>query len=289
LAKAAGGATADTGQASNATSNAASSPPRSAASNAAIPAAMTATGTQHPAKNPAGAATESTPPADTRAASTGLSGPTLLVLCDLVCDWKLDGRSMGRIDAGGSAKEQVGPGKHSVFAVTEDGLDEIRRTVIAEKSGLLVVSLDLEPIRVSRLTATTLGIDEVLAELQERERFASIQAANPTWTDPTTGLTWRKHDSGSGSPWDQATAYCQMLPSSGANHWRLPTINELQSVYDPNNTSLTGPHARGNLQLSREVWSSSRLAERAWAFDFDHGVRKSELAQSSFAALCVRD
>ena len=78
-------------------------------------------------------------------AGPGLSGPTLLVLCDLVCDWKLDGRNMGRIEAGGSAKQKIDPGQHTVIAVTQDGLDEMRRTAVAEKSGLLAVSLELEP------------------------------------------------------------------------------------------------------------------------------------------------
>jgi hypothetical protein len=36
--------------------------------------------------------------------------PTLLVMCDLVCDWKLDGEVKGHIDAGGSAKVKVEPG-----------------------------------------------------------------------------------------------------------------------------------------------------------------------------------
>ena len=39
---------------------------------------------------------------------------TLLVMCDLACDWKLDGEAKGRIDAGGSVKAKVMPGQHMV-------------------------------------------------------------------------------------------------------------------------------------------------------------------------------
>ena len=38
--------------------------------------------------------------------------PTLLVMCDLVCNWKLDGEVKGHIDAGGSVKVKVEPGQH---------------------------------------------------------------------------------------------------------------------------------------------------------------------------------
>jgi hypothetical protein len=48
------------------------------------------------------------------------AGATLLVMCDLACDWKLDGEAKGLIDAGGSAKAKVEFGQHLVIATTEE-------------------------------------------------------------------------------------------------------------------------------------------------------------------------
>jgi formylglycine-generating enzyme required for sulfatase activity len=69
-------------------------------------------------------------------------------------------------------------------------------------------------------------------EQRERERVAREKAAG-VWTDPATGLMWTKQDSGSGVSWDQAKAYCSNLRLGGFSDWRLPTIDELQGIYDP--------------------------------------------------------
>ena len=37
---------------------------------------------------------------------------TLLVMCDLACNWQVDGETKGRISAGGSAKVKVEFGQH---------------------------------------------------------------------------------------------------------------------------------------------------------------------------------
>jgi len=52
---------------------------------------------------------------------------TVLVTCDLACNWTLDGEAKGRIEAGGSAKVKVELGQHIVIAVTEDGVDKVQQ------------------------------------------------------------------------------------------------------------------------------------------------------------------
>ena len=63
--------------------------------------------------------------------------PTLLVMCDLACDWKLDGEVKGQIDAEGSAKVKVEPGQHMVEATTEDGVDQVKQPSIVKPTGRL--------------------------------------------------------------------------------------------------------------------------------------------------------
>ena len=50
----------------------------------------------------------------------------LLVMCDLACNWKLDGAAKGRIEAGGSTRVKVELGQHMVVATTLDGADQAK-------------------------------------------------------------------------------------------------------------------------------------------------------------------
>jgi len=52
-------------------------------------------------------------------------GPTLVVMCDLACNWTLDGKGMGKIGETDSKRAPVSPGHHLVAAVTLDGLDKV--------------------------------------------------------------------------------------------------------------------------------------------------------------------
>jgi hypothetical protein len=120
------------------------------------------------------------------------------------------------------------------------------------------------------------------------------------WTDPETGLTWTKSDNGSDVDWKQATTYCTNLRQGGYSDWRLPTIDELQGIYDPSvDVPGRGPdgnvvpwHAKGNLKFSGWPWSSSldKNTKFAWYFAFINGRRLIERTDSSTndRALCVR-
>ena len=50
-----------------------------------------------------------------------------------------------------------------------------------------------------------------------------------TWTDPTSGLTWRNPPAGDQMAWEDAEQYCSDLELDGGG-WHLPTIGELRSL-----------------------------------------------------------
>jgi hypothetical protein len=120
------------------------------------------------------------------------------------------------------------------------------------------------------------------------------------WTDPATGLMWMTEDNGANVSWNQANAYCSNLRLGGYSDWRLPTIDELQGIYDP---SINAPgqwhgeaetwHVKGNLKLSGWLWSSSQGSAPGteWYFIFAGGGRRFSYPLDFSAnrrALCVR-
>lgn len=62
-------------------------------------------------------------------------------------------------------------------------------------------------------------------------RFASN--GDGTVTDTHTNLTWAAEDNGQDLNWESAKAYCESFSAGGHTDWRLPTVGELRSLFDP--------------------------------------------------------
>jgi hypothetical protein len=98
-----------------------------------------------------------------------------------------------------------------------------------------------------------------------------IDNENGTVTDKLTGLIWLQHANRFGEmAWPQALTVCNALASgsygltdgSVAGDWRLPNVNELQSLLDLNNTAgsaIPAGHPFTNLQPAN-YWSSTSVA-----------------------------
>jgi hypothetical protein len=238
---------------------------------------------------------------------------TLLVMCDLACNWKLDGEAKGRIEAGGSAKVKVETGQHMVVAATEDGADQVQQLSQVKSGEQTVVSIELQPLRDARDKTMQQARDKIAQQardtaIQEANDKAALEARNKAaredagniWTDPETRLMWTKKDNSSDVNWQKARTYCHNLRLAGYSDWRLPTIDELSDIYDPK-VNIAGQlgsgseatwHVKGNLQLSGWQWSNSQgnTVWDAWIFLFANGKQySSPLAGSGLdRALCVR-
>ena len=179
---------------------------------------------------------------------------TLLVTCDLACTWTLDGAAKGNIGTDGSAKVPAEIGWHKVVAVTEDGKDKASVDAEAKPGAQTLVNIALQPVR-----------DERLKKRGDLDKDIQAAAAGQIWTDPKTMLTWTVRDNGRNVNWKQASDYCRTVNLAGHVDWRLPTIEELEGLFDPTinipGIGETGSpvtwHVRGNLRLSGWEWSSS--------------------------------
>jgi hypothetical protein len=218
--------------------------------------------------------------------------PTLLVLCDLGCDWKLDGEVKGHIHSEASVKVKVEPGQHMVEATTEDGVDQVKQPTTVKPTGQTMVNIELWPIRYARLVAEQEERDKGAQEAQAKtdressekaeqaarkkaaqELAAKEEAERQPWTDAATGLMWTKKGNGESVSWQQAMYYCRNLRLAGYDDWRLPSIDELSGI-NASEANTNGVCLKGDLlPIGAEsracsespalcptyVWSSSQI------------------------------
>lgn len=180
----------------------------------------------------------------------------LLVTTDMDCNWKLDGQPMDPLKAGDSKVVPVSPGEHLIRAATTDGVVKIHTKVEVDQ-GQKMVEIQLKSQHDQQLKMQQ-------AETARKQAEADAML-HPTWTDSATGLMWTKKDNGSDVDWNKASAYCSNLQLAGYSDWRLPTIEELQEIYDPSvsvqkvfEMGTFKVHVKGNLMLTGWDWSSSQ-------------------------------
>jgi hypothetical protein len=65
---------------------------------------------------------------------------------------------------------------------------------------------------------------------QPASRF--VAAADGTVLDTATGLMWAATDNGADIDWTGAEAYCATFRAGGHADWRLPTLTELDTLFD---------------------------------------------------------
>ena len=102
------------------------------------------------------------------------------------------------------------------------------------------------------------------------DRF--VDHADGTVTDNRTGLMWATTDNGSPINWPSALYYCQKYNAGGHTDWRMPTIAELASLYDPEEVNQNGYHITRLIATSAQsCWASETRGNLAARFNFTHG------------------
>jgi hypothetical protein len=226
---------------------------------------------------------------------------TLVVRTDLSCSWKLDGRLMGTIEANDSKLVPVSPGVHFVEAFTGVGGEAVQiRAEVGQDEKTVDILLKAKSAERSKTKAET-----------PKESQGADAEADATWTDPATKLVWTGKDNGFDVDWDQAGLYCSKLQLAGHSDWRLPSLEELQGIYDRTvsvptlfgNSYMADVHVKGNLKLTGWTWSGKqgdypgKPHQSAWFFMLGSGGPGTDVGRprSNFLhfswdmrALCVR-
>lgn len=125
-----------------------------------------------------------------------------------------------------------------------------------------------------------------------------IDNLNGTVTDQTTRLVWEKTSSVSVMTWKDALAYCENQTTGGHDDWRMPNIQELNSLVDftriypapsidPIFPVPSAPYE--SYWSNTTVLFSSDYYSLAWYITFDHGqAQYGNLKTASIKARCVR-
>jgi len=110
------------------------------------------------------------------------------------------------------------------------------------------------------------------------ERFI-IHHGDQTVLDTKTNLMWAARDNESDISWTQAKSYCENYQSGGYRDWRMPTRDELATLYDAGNTRPAPCAGNFSIHLTTdlikmtclEAWSSETRDSQAANFNFVHG------------------
>ena len=102
------------------------------------------------------------------------------------------------------------------------------------------------------------------------DRF--VKNGDGTVTDTKTGLIWSAKDNGGHINWTNARSYCQSYKGGGHIDWRMPTLAELKSLYDPEIQNKRGYHIPKLINTTAETcWASETRGEIAARFNFTYG------------------
>src|SRR5262245_61397852 len=126
-------------------------------------------------------------------------------------------------------------------------------------------------------------------ESSRTQNQASELVPKGAFVDPKTKLMWTKKDNGSHVNWFCASEYAARLRLGGYEDWRLPTAEELESLFDPKNPG--DFKVKPPVQLTnRFVWGvKEEETGSASSFDFGYGMRRlAYLDDSYLRVLCVR-
>lgn len=120
--------------------------------------------------------------------------------------------------------------------------------------------------------------------------FAGFSKSGNIVTDDMTKLEWQDDIKENAMNWKSAIKYCDELSLDGYSDWRLPNLNELNSIVNDSKSSPAIDIAFENIALNG-YWSSTSFASYthyAWTVGFGYGLLSNHNKLHDFYVRCVR-
>jgi hypothetical protein len=114
-----------------------------------------------------------------------------------------------------------------------------------------------------------------------------VDNGDGTVTDTKTGLMWARTDNMGNISWHNARLYCENIILSRHSNWRMPTIEELETLFDASQAgheTICGQSVKSIPQIGLScgfVWSSEILdvpggySVSAYVYNYSKGYRFS--------------
>ena len=156
-------------------------------------------------------------------------------------------------------------------------------------------ALALEKQKLERQAALKAKIKEMEAKRKEIGRDDKFIAYdNGTVLDTSTNLMWAAEDSGEDIKWADVKSYCDNYRGGGYTDWRLPTLDELASLYNKSEKYKIGlissVHLTKLIKLSHHwLWALESRYSDAACFSFKiNAVEYGALSYAYIRILPVR-
>jgi hypothetical protein len=196
---------------------------------------------------------------------------TIAFTSDAPCSLLVGGISMGSLEPGTPLEVPV-----------ESLTVQVLATATAVPLATWSEDLVLEPDEVRAIAIPML---ETIEDQRKKER------REQTFRDLDRGWMWGRRDNGRDIAWAGASAYCESLDLGGFDNWRLPALDELQSLEAM--WSLKVNKIADQIFLSSCcLWSSTEGSERgAWNLDFRfrRAFEVNRTLSFGLRSLCMRE
>lgn len=117
-------------------------------------------------------------------------------------------------------------------------------------------------------------------------------ADEAVYKDAETGLMWLGRDNGSDISWPAAKDYCEQLDIAGFTDWRMPTQEELATLYRLEMAESSEYYILHNIHITGCCqWARDVQGPKVASFDFEYGNRDWGYPMSTGEArvVAVRD
>jgi len=151
-----------------------------------------------------------------------------------------------------------------------------------KKSSGMIIAIMAVAILIGTFITTK---SSIAGETARNVRFIAYD--NGTVLDTKTNLMWAAKDNGSDIKWQDAKFYCENYRGGGYKDWRMPTLNELEGLYDESKARPSACYGGNSIHIATELigitcfysWASETSDSESAIFDFGPGIRSGFASQ----------